>query len=311
MLIISLLDNQKMQPLQEWRFENEQTVKVGRAPDNNIVLQPDLVSSYHLEINQIQPQHWEIISKGRNGTFVNGQRIDKINLTDGLIAELAQGGAKLKFQLQSAVPEPAINPLPTVAQQLPVQQIATQAAPANLQQELQLLKLEKLQLQSQLEQANAARAELEVILAGINTQFPPAFFSQRQQELATRLGEIQSLQTNLETEIARCQKNLQSSVTQEQETLIKILSANFDYLQKERQSLEQFQERMKQVAEYLQQLEKHLQANGTISKKLPTNATLVDTLHDEIKQKLTELDQELGRIHEQHLLANTKQTFSF
>ncbi|NJL10314.1 MAG: hypothetical protein HC908_09480 [Calothrix sp. SM1_7_51] len=239
------------------------------------------------------------------------------------MVELAKSGVLLKFQLQYPVPLPVIEPTPvasveisltspqTVAQQVSVQQVATQATPGNLQQELQLLKQEKLQLQLQLDQASEARAELEVILAGINTQFPPAFFSQRQQEITTRLGEIQGLQTDLEAEIARCQKNLQSSASSEQETLHQILFANCNYLKKERQALEEFQERMKKVAQYLEQLEKHLQANRTVSKKIPHSGTRVDILMDEVKKELAELDQELGRIHEQHLLANNKQTFSF
>jgi serine/threonine-protein kinase len=53
MLILSLLDPQQSQVIQQWRFEQEPLVRIGRAYDNQVVINSDLISRYHLEIHQI------------------------------------------------------------------------------------------------------------------------------------------------------------------------------------------------------------------------------------------------------------------
>lgn len=323
MLIITLLDTQQMKPQQQWRFDKESIILVGRLLDNQVVLQSDLVSGIHLELHQIQPQQWQLISKGRNGTFVNNNAVQQIPLTDGMQVQLATGGPLLKFELQyqaasppQTIAQPVISATPAANPQPSSTYSSTVALPAkpaaihiNQQQEIQQLTQEKHQLQLQLDQAQVARADLQTILTGINAQFPPVFFSQRQQEITTSLGEIQKLQTDLQAEIARLQRLIQQQPQSEQESLLKILSANSNYLEQERKSLEQFQEKMKNVAQLLDRLQKHLQANQNLSQQLPTTGTRVDNLVHTVTTQLTELDQEFGRIHEQHLLKSAKQTF--
>ncbi len=326
MLTITLFDTQQIKPQQQWRFDKESIIRVGRIPENQVVLQNDVVSGIHVEIHQINPQQWQLISKGRNGTFVNDNAVQQIILTDGLQVQLAKGGPILKFELQNQVPPPPQPDVQGVTFATPSAHASTvaiepkqsaspvnvQAQPLQAQQQIQQLTQEKNQLQLQLNQTESARAELETILVGINAQFPPAFFSQGQQESTKRLGEIQRLQTDLQAEIARCQRLAQQSQQSqsEYESLLKILSTNNNYLEQERKSLEEFQEKMKKVEQFLDQLQKHLQANKHLSQQLPNNGTRVDNLIDIVTKQLTELDQELGRIHEQYLLNNSKQSFS-
>ncbi|MBR8837641.1 MAG: FHA domain-containing protein [Stigonema ocellatum SAG 48.90 = DSM 106950] len=278
MLIITLIDGKQQKPLQQWHFHNESPIWVGRSPENHVVLDADLVSRlHHLELRQIQPDQWELTSHGSNGTFLNGNRVQQIALTDGMEVQLAKGGPVLKFQLQN----------PTVAP--PVAQVVSSAS-------------------VQQEQANIAPTELETILSGINAQFPPAYFAQRQQEIIARLGEIQRLQASLQGEITRLQ-TLQQQPQPESSLLLTLSSVKED-LESQRQSLEQFQQQMHKVREFLDQLEKHLQANETLSQQIH-GGTRVDTLVSDIRKQLQDLDQELGRIHEQHLLDNAKKTFVF
>ncbi|HEY9806324.1 MAG TPA: FHA domain-containing protein, partial [Candidatus Obscuribacterales bacterium] len=73
---MTLLDPQALIPPQRWCFENEPVIRIGRSPDNHIVLDSTLVSRYHVELRRIDAADlsstWEIVNQGRNGTFLNG-----------------------------------------------------------------------------------------------------------------------------------------------------------------------------------------------------------------------------------------------
>ncbi len=52
-------------------------LRVGRSPDNDVVLDDLLVSRYHAELHQIEGQ-WQIVDlSSANGTYVHGQRISQ------------------------------------------------------------------------------------------------------------------------------------------------------------------------------------------------------------------------------------------
>ena len=76
MIRLTLLDPQKNAPLRNWDFQSKSIVKVGRSPDNHIVLSDGSVSRYHLELHKISKFQsgniWRLVSLGTNGTFVNG-----------------------------------------------------------------------------------------------------------------------------------------------------------------------------------------------------------------------------------------------
>lgn len=51
-------------------------VRIGRAPDNDIVVRDPMVSGHHAELRAGPPDDLEILdTSSRNGTFVNGQRV--------------------------------------------------------------------------------------------------------------------------------------------------------------------------------------------------------------------------------------------
>ncbi len=104
MIRLTLLDPQKNTPLKNWEFQSESIIKVGRSPDNHIVLSDSLVSRYHLELHKISKSQsgniWRLVSQGTNGTFVNGVLMSQGIVSDGSLIQLARGGPIFKFQVQ-------------------------------------------------------------------------------------------------------------------------------------------------------------------------------------------------------------------
>jgi pSer/pThr/pTyr-binding forkhead associated (FHA) protein len=58
-------------------------VRIGRAPDNDIVIRDPMVSGHHAELRGDPPHGLEILdTSSRNGTFVNGQRVLRAQLRE-------------------------------------------------------------------------------------------------------------------------------------------------------------------------------------------------------------------------------------
>ena len=116
MVTLALLHPQKHDPVQEWRFENQDAIRIGRSPDNDVVLSDSRVSRYHLELRRIDisavrvggnftSTAWRLFNQGTNGTFVDGVLVSQAWLANGSLLQLAQGGPMLKFQIE-ATPRP-------------------------------------------------------------------------------------------------------------------------------------------------------------------------------------------------------------
>ncbi|WP_448265151.1 protein kinase domain-containing protein [Nostoc sp. DSM 114159] len=104
MVSLTLLEPQQKTPLQQWSFENSSIIRIGRAADNHVVLNDSLVSRHHLELRKVgdasNGDAWQLISKGTNGTFLNGILVLQSPLPDNSLLQLAQGGPILQFQIQ-------------------------------------------------------------------------------------------------------------------------------------------------------------------------------------------------------------------
>ena len=104
MITLTLLEAQNKTPLKNWCFDESEVIRLGRAADNDIVLDSNLVSRYHLELRKTNFESnfdcWEVFSKGTNGTFVNGVLITRTQLRGNCLLQLARGGPILQFELQ-------------------------------------------------------------------------------------------------------------------------------------------------------------------------------------------------------------------
>ena len=98
MITLTLLLPGKAIPVQNWTFETESVVKIGRAADNDVVLYSAVVSRHHLEIRR-GSSGWEAVNVGANGTYLNGQAITTVSVIDGMVVRLASSGPKIQINI--------------------------------------------------------------------------------------------------------------------------------------------------------------------------------------------------------------------
>lgn len=105
MITLTLLDPQTDRPSRQWHFQNKSIVCIGRASDNDLVLDSYIeVSRHHLELSR-EGDRWQAINRGTNGTFINGRSVAREVLENGAIVQLAKDGPRLQIKLHR--PHPA------------------------------------------------------------------------------------------------------------------------------------------------------------------------------------------------------------
>ncbi len=102
MITLSLLHPLHSTPIQTWIFaDDESIIRIGRAPDNQVVLYSAVVSRHHVDVQQVDGS-WEIVSLGANGTYLDDKPISQVPVVDGLTIRLAASGPKIQIRLESS-----------------------------------------------------------------------------------------------------------------------------------------------------------------------------------------------------------------
>ncbi|MGF1569600.1 MAG: FHA domain-containing protein [Nodosilinea sp.] len=96
MIILSLLHPLHKTPVQNWSFDQESVIRIGRSTDNNVILYSAVVSRHHVEIHRAD-DGWVIKSLGTNGTYLDGKRIAEVPVQDGIIIRLARSGPNIQI----------------------------------------------------------------------------------------------------------------------------------------------------------------------------------------------------------------------
>ena len=120
MVTLTLLDPKASIPLKQWNFQSQSIIRIGRSPDNDIILDDPLVSRHHLELKQTPSQSgslWQLVNQGTNGTFLNGVLVSRGLVPDEALIRLAREGPLLKFQVQRSA-SPTSEPKPSVEEPL-------------------------------------------------------------------------------------------------------------------------------------------------------------------------------------------------
>ena len=131
---ISLWDDSRSQTIQQWEFAPPTTIRIGRSPDNEVVVDRPAISRLHATIEYTSLSqgggYWQIFNRGANGTFVNDLSIDRVLITNNERIQLSQGGALLTIRLDVA---PPVNPngLPSAVATAPVVAVAICTHPDN------------------------------------------------------------------------------------------------------------------------------------------------------------------------------------
>ncbi|MDX2244032.1 MAG: FHA domain-containing serine/threonine-protein kinase [Leptolyngbyaceae cyanobacterium bins.302] len=109
MVNLTLLHPQSLKPLRQWQFGNATLIRVGRAPENHVILNDPVVSRFHLELRRVerskpQPEPityvWQLVNQSMNGTFLNGVEVTQATLEDQAVLQLAENGPLLRFELE-------------------------------------------------------------------------------------------------------------------------------------------------------------------------------------------------------------------
>lgn len=100
---------------------DQDRVRLGRAPTNDVAFDPyvDLdASANHCEIVREAGVYFVVDSGSRNGTYVNGVRVQKQRLQHGDVLECGRGGPRLRIEFPHAAPL-AMTPVPTAVSSAP------------------------------------------------------------------------------------------------------------------------------------------------------------------------------------------------
>lgn len=102
MITLTLLHPLQSVAVQSWEFKDEPIIKIGRATDNEVVLYSAVVSRHHVEIRKSGIDDWEVVNVGSNGTYIDGERVEKTTALDGMIVRLAKSGPKILLKIESS-----------------------------------------------------------------------------------------------------------------------------------------------------------------------------------------------------------------
>lgn len=89
-------------PVQSWTFSQEEIVRIGRATDNNAILYSAVVSRHHAELRWTEADGWVLVNMSPNGTYIDGEAIKTVSVSDGTVIRLATSGPRIQIKVTQA-----------------------------------------------------------------------------------------------------------------------------------------------------------------------------------------------------------------
>lgn len=115
MITLSLLHPLNKKPVQNWSFDQDQTIRIGRSTENDVVLYSAVVSRHHVELRQTD-SGWEIVNLGTNGTYLDGKRVAQAPAVDGVVIRLARSGPNIQINIGQQEGQKSMNALRKLSQ---------------------------------------------------------------------------------------------------------------------------------------------------------------------------------------------------
>jgi predicted component of type VI protein secretion system len=103
--LIQLLDSDHGRTLQSWTFDDRDSITIGRAEDNDVVVADPYVSRSHALLRW-ENGRWTLTSVSRQLVCYQGELWGELALTDGTVFRLGPNGCYLRFA-HSTSQEPA------------------------------------------------------------------------------------------------------------------------------------------------------------------------------------------------------------
>jgi hypothetical protein len=95
--VLELLDSEAGQVLHSWELGGSDVYQLGRHPDCDVVLSSPVVSRSHACLH-LNHGAWEMSAVSRTGVWVEGRRVEHLQLEDGQSFRLAERGPVLRFR---------------------------------------------------------------------------------------------------------------------------------------------------------------------------------------------------------------------
>ncbi len=96
MVILTLFDATSGNILKQWQFDQSRQIRLGRAPENQVVIDHPLVSRFHAEL--VFNNDWQVINHGTNGILIKDQTVERAALNHNTVIQLAPNGPLIKFE---------------------------------------------------------------------------------------------------------------------------------------------------------------------------------------------------------------------
>lgn len=93
---IRLLDVADDEQISEWTFAPGADISIGRATDQSVQIRDQRVSREHASVQHLDGV-WKYTNQGRNGTYVEGKRLDQFDIMFNDTVQLGKRGPKLRF----------------------------------------------------------------------------------------------------------------------------------------------------------------------------------------------------------------------
>lgn len=95
-VMLHLLDPATGHVMQAWLLSSQSVIKIGRDPSQDVLISHPHVSRQHAELC-LRDGQWQVVSLGRNGILVDGQRVDASRIGNGHSFRLGAEGPTLRF----------------------------------------------------------------------------------------------------------------------------------------------------------------------------------------------------------------------